>query len=220
MKTIHWVILPALAMLLYSCDCSNKVKGRVGLTEAQKQLIPYKKGDIVKFTDQKGQTIDFNVTEQKTSWSLYDIYEGVMCTDYIHFEEKHATLTSTFDNQYIWIWLRKETSYEDINGNFDGRLRWDNSCFLEIRGSLPQWNNKQFVFYIKADTAGNFTRDVRDSIKINNHIYLNVVEENSQAEVAIGQKIPLHLFYNKDYGIIQIKVNNRNYLTLNPPTNI
>ena len=63
MKSRIFIAFTVLLVLTASCA---KELSRCLFTEAQKEVIPYKKGQTISFTDGAGQIVDFTVTEIKT----------------------------------------------------------------------------------------------------------------------------------------------------------
>ena len=62
-KKIFFLILSAIL----ASSCSNEI-GRCDLTDAQMQIIPYEKGQVISFIDSTGLTVDFTVIENELSW--------------------------------------------------------------------------------------------------------------------------------------------------------
>lgn len=215
MKAIHSVILVTLVVLISSC-CHEKKEGSVKLTEVQKQWIPYKKGDTVNFSGQGGKTVNCKVTEDKQTWSHVDIFTESMCTDYFLFENRSIVLASVSDDLKITLRMSLNHDCEDENGNYDGFSRWDGSCSIRIGMNMVYRYGKDYLYcsLLHLDKDGFVSSDkIHESLEINNQIYHNVIETNQT--IGNDQKSPVQLFYNKDYGILQIKVDNQNFLMLN-----
>lgn len=213
MKTIHSIILLiVLSVLATSCDiCRSRVVARVKFTEEQKQWVPYKKGAVIKFTDNNGQPIDFKVTENKKDWFEQDMEFESRCADYVLFEKRHTVLESSANDFKITFWMNLNTKF---SVNWD-RL-WDGSCSIYVNMNLiPQWKNYlDFELYATKEgviSSGKF----HESLEINNHVYQDVIEISKTIEGTYNRQVPVQLFYAKDYGILQIKVDNENVLMLN-----
>jgi len=176
-KILIILILPAV---LASC---GKEITRYDLTEAQKQIIPYEKGQVISFIDSGGQTIDLTVRENKTEWAFIN--------DYLMYRSKLVSLKS--ESSILSISL--EINSED-------RCFGKDHCSFKI-GIYGEY------FDLIVDTKGNFfinsSMAFHDSLQINGKVYSDVVEKNE------GSK---QLFYNKTYGILQVKGNGANILTL------
>lgn len=212
MKRIHWIILLAWAVLLSSCNiCRSRVVARVKFTEEQKQWVPYKKGAVIKFTDNNGQPIDFKVTENKKDWFEQDMEFESRCTDYVLFEKRHTVLESSANDFKITFWMNLNTKF---SVNWD-RL-WDGSCSIYVNMNLiPQWKN-YLDFELYATKEGVISLgEFHESLEINNHVYQDVIEISKTIEDTYNRQVPVQLFYAKDYGILQIKVDNENVLMLN-----
>lgn len=218
MKTLHLTLSLIFVMFITSCECLHRERVRVGFTQVQKQFFPpYKKDTIYSFIDDHGQTIDFHATKEKW-WTQEVLEEGVMCSDYVSFEDEHIGLKS--DSDEIHLWLRVNRSETNENGNFDGILRWDGSCKIQISTYIifPHWKS-YLSSEINIDKEGvilpNTYTFLHESMEIDGHIYQNVIETRETVkDTTDTSQIPTQIFYNKDYGLIQIIVDGRNYLML------
>lgn len=222
MKTIHWIIPIILSMLLSSCTeehdlCRQREEGKIKFNEAQRQLVPYKKNAVVNFIDKNGKPVDFKVTENKRDWEHWYIFNEESCTDYFLAEEKYTVLSSISDDAEITLLMRfHESQWNAETDQYDGFLRWNGSCGLHIGMDLDYSGKKHYVtFNSSINQNGDISSEnFQESLEINNHIYHNVFERKENLSVD-NRQIPVQLFYNKAYGILQIKVNNGNYLMLN-----
>lgn len=161
---------------------------RVPLMEYQKQMIPYKKGQKVCFTDAQGDTILFTTTDITTDW---DWDETAVIKFWI---ERYKVKLQSESGEQINLYMKSiEVDYGD-----------DCEIVISIKNS---YFNLPFdctgKFYPRANYDGQWR--VYDSLSINDRIYYDVVEENHKN----GQ-----LYYNKIYGILQLKQNGKDILTL------
>jgi len=187
-KILIILILPAV---LASC---RKEVGRYDLTEAQKQIIPYEKGQVISFINSEGKTDNVTVTENKLYWDEEIIDSGGFIDNCVmFFKTKKVTLKSEEGNLVIYLKLianGKDVSPGYVNCSF----------LIDIRPI------GYFDLSNAFDTEGNFLiGGIHDSLEINGKIYYNVIEKT---------QVPIQFFYNKTYGILQIKRNGENYLTL------
>ena len=220
MKTIRYLIPVFFALLVSSC-CRSREEGRSRFTEEQNRLIPYQKGTIVSFIDHNGEVVSFKTSERKTWWGgSMDLFsEG--CSDYIRFETGKAVLSSTYDDSKIELWMNLNADRGADGFFYDGELRWDGSCSIHIGMNLIYSDCTTYLdFNLQADKDGAFfTDDPSVSFfeyhEINNYGYYDVIEKNQTATNPYGGQIPVRLFYNKDYGILQIDVAEKNFLMLN-----
>ena len=190
MKTKQIIILTLLAILVSSC-CWGVRDTYVALTEAQKQLIPYEKGQVISFINWNGQIADITVTENKVEWSPRMRDGSAFCSTYYKYEIKTVV------------------------------LKWEASNFFEIRlvlfGPLNFHINigygSQSRFSLPFDTEGvpfaTNSVSLLDSIEINGKVYYDIVVQKRT------NGTPWQLFYNTTYGILQIKMDGRNFLMLN-----
>jgi len=202
MKTKILIIL-ALLTVLTSCD---KKIGRCDLTEAQKQVIPYELGQTVSFIDDAGKTVDFTVTENELRWCQFTI-DGRLGDSYVEYREKHAVLKSESNNLVIDLRIAaigglSEKKNEVLTG-------YVNSWFWITINSYGRFQlivDPEGVF----SNAGSSPLYFHDSFEINEKVYFDVIEKNTYDDT----NAPLQIFYNKTYGILQVKKEGENILML------
>ena len=189
-KILIVLILPAI---LASCD--DKIS-RCNLTEAQKQLIPYEKEQVISFIDSAGLTVDLTVTESQVWWTSKERFGGAFYDSYITNEAKSVILESESNNLEVRLTICN-SGYSECS-NYSSL-----SISIDTNSINSSW------FRLNFDTEGNFSTDsyssIHDSLEINGKVYYNVVEINKGSE---------QLFYNKTYGILQVRKDGENFLTL------
>lgn len=185
------------------CSCSRELK-RCNLTEAQKELIPYEKGQTISFLDKSGQTVNLTVIKSELGWEQ-DRQGSGFKVDYISCRYISVKLESEPNNFDISLYLK---AGDCLSGN--------DYCSLEI-WIPPSPHQGYFVF--SSDLEGNLSHNqyFHDSIKINNKVYYDVVEcEFLRIYWSIDEpEISMQLYYNKMYGILQIIRDVENFLTIN-----
>ena len=200
MKRLHIPLFAIIAVIAASCYPSVE---RVPLMAYQKQMIPYQKGQKVCFTDAKGDTSLFTTTDITTEWN-WD--ETALVKIWLQIYK--VTLQSESDEQISLRMGAYSYDYFVLNDYY-------NRIYLRLKG---------FHFCLPFDCAGKFhthatdeyTWDddpmslnnkwhVYDSLSINDRMYYDVVEENNKN----GQ-----LYYNKTYGVLQLRQNGKDILTL------
>jgi len=217
MKIKFLITLTLLVVSVSSCDaCEEKELGRCDLTEPQKQLIPYEKGQVYSFIDSRGLSIDLTVIRSEQTWLREDIDGGNMCTDYIMFRNKGVILKSEPNNIEISLGISAGGCFSE---NAVGRLGID----------IGIYNNRRCGYNLYSDAEGNFLTDnsfyvteIHKSVEINGNVYFDVVEQKyTLADEGISKpyRIFLQLFYNKTYGILQINRDGENFLTIKPKEN-
>ena len=205
MKTKKIILLVLFAVLATSCG--GKEIMRCDFTEAEKQLIPYKKGQVYSFIDGAGQTINVPVIRTETRWpESRDETEH----DYYTFRSDIIELNSEQDNL-------------NIHFRFDA-----NDCFLgrgynEIVFSVVHLD-KTCVFTLRSNAEGILVGDTykrieintsfRESVEINGKVYYDVIEQNFVTNAGVSSQ----LFYNKTYGILRVSRDGETFLTINPKT--
>jgi len=188
MKAKILIILTLLAIFTFSC---NKDEYCI-LTEAQKQIIPYKEGEVISFIDKAGVTVDLTVTKSQEKW-IKERIDAAFGNSYYIIEQKSVILESESNNLRVCLTL------ESIDGH-----KPPNPCafLIEI--------NNEVRFLMISNAKGDFRKTdnsitLHERMKINNTVYYDVVEKNENS---------MQLFYNKAYGILQINNANENFLTL------
>jgi hypothetical protein len=137
------IILSLFAILMQSCFNRDRYHR---LTEVDKQMIPYKLGQVVTFIDSLGQSIVLTVTHDKiTSGPLDEAFHEL-------YERRTVILESEIDNYRIYLDVTKYMNQVDIYINQ-----------FDFHGS--QNYNKEGDFY------GQY---FYDNMEINNKIYYNV----------------------------------------------
>ncbi len=200
MKTKKMIALILLSVLALSCQ-QKEIYNE--LTEAQKQLIPYELGRVVSFIDNiTEQVISFTVIRDTTIFWFDDCDYSRNC---VINEKRLVKLLSELDNSAISLSLdanRNRLQIHTFHRYFD--LDYDANAQFE---TVEQDSYKQYL---------------RDSIEINNNMYYDVVDcisESGGSYNENGETIPantaMQLFYNKSYGILQIKREGKNVLTIN-----
>ena len=190
MRAINLIILALLAALASSCK--GKEIGRCGLTEAEKQLIPYELKQVVSFIDGEGQTIELTVISNETKWNKEK--EDGFGDDYVSFEIKSVILRSEPNN----LEIKLENIYPEVcNSKYY-------TLYIRIR------INDGWGFTLKSNSEGIFQHTAYSSLEINGKVYHDVVELKVDANYPYRQ-----LYYSKTYGILQINRDGENFLTLN-----
>lgn len=196
-------ILIILILPVVLASCTEEIR-RCDLTKAQKQLIPYEKGLVISFIDSVGLTVDLTVTESQVSWTPKERYGGFIDV-YVTKEVKLVILKSESNDLEVRLTICNSGGSECSNYS---------SLSIDI--------NKGWEFSLKSNTKGGIQPDrsvsFYESIKINDKVYYDVVEQKCDYNFfdnAGGQyQIPMQLFYNKTYGILQFKKEGENILTL------
>lgn len=211
MKTIILIFLTLLVILVSSCNSCGKELGRYDVTEAHKQLIPYKDGQSISCIGSAGQSIDITVTKSDFSWFRHDIDEDY-CGDYIMFKVAGVHLKSEPNDIQIGLAIGASDYFY---GNYDGLL----NVTIKPDNVYTRWQH----FFLYSDAEGNFIPDTstsfHKSIEINGKVYYDVVEQNrvlADEGISKPYRILLQLFYNKTYGILQINRDGENFLTIAP----
>ena len=179
MKKICLALLMGLCVLLSSC---NKVD-RYYLKGVDKEMIPYQLGDTVCFFDDNGSPITLAVTNIEDVWDVEDDAKSEIWRQirYVQLQQKRGDLGLTFQ---IW-----GLSYNGVNNRP-----------LTIRAT-PALISTTMLY----DLSRNFKRiKVYDTLLIGNQEYYDVAEQRELYKNDTQQ-----LLYNKAYGVLQMKSNDK-----------
>jgi len=199
MKPNILIILTLLAGLVSSCVGKDK---RCVFSEEQKKVIQYEKGKVISFIDETGLPVDAVVI--KSEIFLSKEREGGFFGKNIILNHKKATLTiEAFDLDIELGFNCNECPYSESYG-----------CSLMI----SEQKYRSWSFGFELDAKGNFlinnSTAFHNSLEINGKVYYDVVEGNRLLQTLDKPDINWQLFYNKEYGILQIKIDGKDYLTI------
>ena len=208
------IILLAFIAILSAPSKGEEMKKYLNFTEAQKQLIPYENGQVMRFMDSVGQAVDITVNKSEQPWFRGD-FEGEDNGEYAKYRWKSATLKSGSDNFEIDMFINPK--YDHLSEDYSGWF----SIAIKPRDADIWWH----FFY--SDKEGNLTSDhpfyiiaTHKNLEINGKVYYDVVEQKYAGAVFYDggghSDVDYRLFYNKTYGILQIKRDDKNILTLVP----
>lgn len=183
MKPLRWILLLWCALVsLSGCDPLH-TDYRYFLTETEAKMIPYEIGNTIHFVDGSGKASILEVKEDVTTW------------------RKHEDEFSTF----IWECREVRLLSEHSDLSFD----LDIESFRLYDGSHVYVAMKPIGIDFRAYYDSKWLCGAYDSLKINNHIYYNVVVTENREHTS-------QLYYNIDYGILQVTLNEKSIFTLIP----
>ena len=196
MKSKILIILILNAVLASSCIWSEHHYDQ--LTEAQKQAIPYKLGQVISFIDSLGITFDATVTKDTTYWSCVE------------------------DFYYKGYIQNKVVRLKSDSVNFDVELYAYGICRCYETFGISIVINGSSFFDLCFDTKGRFyptngyySQNIYSNLEINNIFYYDVAESiNYYDENNIKCKFN-SIFYNKTYGILKIEDKDKVLFTIN-----
>lgn len=162
------------------------------LTNTVKQLVPYQLGATERFTDENGKTLTLTVESIEDDWWCISEHPPVITE--LYFQYRNIKLQS--ENGSSGIDLTIENWHQDID--------------LTFRPSRK-------TVTIGFDASGNlFSRlgdsiTVYDSIRIGGQMYYDVVKtQKIHYDYYSGYQLdPLQCYYNKPYGVLQVKENDK-----------
>lgn len=189
-----YILIVICAVLFASC---GKSMDYYYLTDAIKAVVPYQLGDSERFINGNGDVVTLTVKSIEDEW--YCETEGAFVEWGACFQYRDVRLLSEDGRDGISLWI--------------GEWDWPYEHQPKIRLTFYPFN-KQVT--IQFDLSGNFaeTRDsikIYDSILIGGQMYYDVVRtQNLLYDYYLGDYLdPLQCYYNKPYGVLQIKENEK-----------
>jgi hypothetical protein len=202
MKGSILIVITLLIVTTFPC-CTREV-GRYDLTEAQKNIIPYKKGQVISFIDSTCHSVELIVTSDELGRHSSDAggEEGGAFADYVSLMSKSVELKNKTHNLDVYLYLTTVEGGE---------------CMLRI--DTPH----DTFFYLRFDREGNLKINYSDSfyesLKVKDKVYYHVIEQNGYViydrRYYDRDSSFIQLLYNKEYGILQVSIDDKNLLTLN-----
>ncbi|NQX80466.1 MAG: hypothetical protein HRT66_00510 [Flavobacteriaceae bacterium] len=199
-------------ILVSSCCIKESVEievERYELSEKELELIPYSDSQQISFIHSEGYVFDFNVEGnivEQGRYYLSDHYSYCNDVEYVSYEYKRVEIKSNYPNLNIEFSVGGDENiydYQDflqinINGYYYAYLPYDGSINLicnEEEGAI-----------------------CHDSIIINGKKYNSVLEK--PFKVFPGTELPVilrpkYILYNKQQGLIQIKMSNDETYSIN-----
>ena len=210
------ILLWALLAIFTSSSCKGEELYRNELTDAVKQVIPYKSGQTVSFINNEGQPLDLFVTKDELGWNKYREGGGAK-VDYISYQRKTIELETKSKDFKIYVQLFANSHYSNET-NTNGELR------IETYVQWKHYLQSKIGFYADYDAEGKMlsksNKIIHESIEINKKIFHDVIELSGTYDGFDGGggqfASSTQLFYNKTYGILQINIGKENFLTLIP----
>ncbi|MCL2073819.1 MAG: hypothetical protein FWH18_07860 [Marinilabiliaceae bacterium] len=194
MKLKISVILALFAVFatLNSCRCNIHY---LELSKTQQQMIPYELGQTINFVDSVGKKFDVVVISDTTYWENPIVYH-YNCEIYREYRE--VTLRSDSENLEIALTIYGEAKEIDN---------------LSLIISIAQSDIVIKYFTLGYDKKGRFrnyesyfgSQNLYERFEINSHVYCEVLENQFSFYV---------IYFNKTYGILQIKIKDEIIFTI------
>lgn len=176
------IFVMMVALIATSCNIAVE---RHPLMAYQKNMIPYKKGQKVRFTNEKGDTVLFTTKDVITEW-----VEDEMAIIKVWEERLKVNLQSE-SGDMISVDMYYPVDYEYYNDPSFSVIVMDLhfSLLFDCKG-LFYTTNQQYVY---------------DSLSFNDKTYYDIV---------LNDHGSTKLYYNKAYGVLQVIQDGKNLLTL------
>jgi hypothetical protein len=198
-----FIFLIILSAFPTCCNDDPVETEKISLSENEIQLIPYSLNQSVNFKHSNGFTFNFIVQQDTYSWKSHSYCDECCGGEYTSYQEKFVTLVSEYPE-------------------FNISLSLNSLQYFEIERKFMDIKINRYSTDLKYDGNSNFTCDnviCHDEIVVNGKTYFNVLESelennyntNNSAITLYPQKI----LYNKEFGIIQIKISNNETYSLN-----
>lgn len=184
------------------CNDAAVETEKISLSESEVQLIPYSLNQSINFQHSNGFTFNFVVTQDNYNWNSDNYCDECCGGEYTSYQERFVSLESEYPEFNISLSLNS-LQYFEIEGKFmDVKINRYNS-------NLEYDDNSKFI-------CENVI--CHNEIVINGKSYFNVIEsglENNYDDDSSINLYPQKLLYNKNFGIIQIKMSNNETYSLN-----
>jgi hypothetical protein len=207
MKTKIIILLTLLAVLATSCLKFE----RYVLTNVENQMIPYELGQVIGFIDSLGQPFAVTVAEDFILWWARDGRE-----DLEDIEGRRVFLQSELGDFDIVLGI--DGNYGNTNDKINIIVRPFNSISGFIYGfHFTLSFNKEGQFFTNTE-YNDYKQYFYDSLEINNKIYYDVVDQivyDCQTYYKYKEQLPVRLYYNKTYGILQFEDKDKVLFTIN-----
>ena len=147
MKTLKWIVWVSCMMLvLPGCDYPNQ--SREFLTETDKRMLPYKKGENIHFLNENGILSTLEVSEDKMVWK-----EDWGAITHLIWECREVCLSLKQDDLQFNAKVESGNTYHQFS---NVRVQTSSGC----------------DFRVNYDLLGLL--DTHDSLEINHHVYYDV----------------------------------------------
>lgn len=185
-------ILPIVMVIVLVCICiscrSLRKADYYHVTNLDRGMVPYQKGDTVRFFNERGESVTLVAATETSWWDHFD--------EFIYEEYRKIKLVSDSGNYALSLTLQ--------GYNYGAEHR-----YLTF-GFSPPISVTQVLY----DFDGNFiTWDpfctAYDSVLIGDHVYYNVAKGVLNAENGTSQS-----YYNKTHGVLQMISDGKNVFTL------
>ncbi len=194
-----------LVLLSAFPTCCNDIPvetGKVPLSESEIGLIPYSLGQTITFQHSNGFGFDFLVTKDEYEWNPDNYCDECCGGEYTSYQRRTVSLNSEYPGFNISLSINSFQYTDTEEKSIDVRIN-------------------RYSTYLKYDNTsklicGNVV--CHDEISINNTIYHNVMESTLENVYGTNSSIDLYpqkIFYNTDFGIIQVKMSNNETYSLN-----
>lgn len=192
MKTIRWIILISLAVLAFACKPQFNPP-QYYLEQADRQMIPYAVGDLVRFVNANNDAENFTTIQDTVWWSFYE--EGVSR------ETQRVTLQS--ENSAYKFFVTIEGSGTNRNTLIVGLS--DGHPFLVV----------SFCYDKTTEEFRNIATSLYDSLLVGKYVYYKVaMAKTSDYNPEEQQEHVRIVYYNKSHGILQLKDDGKTIFTL------
>ena len=206
MRVINLIILILLAILFSSCIKDKYTSFK--LTKEDKLMIPYELGQTVNFIDSLGQSFALTVIEDTIKWwserESYALYD-----EYLTWNERTVRLQSEHNDFEISLSVFANGIHH--HGGHESNYIYIKTTDSSVSFALAYDKKWRFLTY---NPDWWHSQYFHNSLIINNQIYYDVVEDNGYDRVKSIYDTSTQVFYNKAYGILQIR-DGVNILTIN-----
>lgn len=185
------ILIPVITLVFICLSCKPPYKeDYCHVTSLDREMIPYQKGDTVRFINGRGELVTLVAVEDTRWWEHYEhLYE-----EYLRVELKSDT-DSCYLSLTVQGWNQGQYHMREL---FFGMNEAGAEVLYNSEGNFVTWDGPYGGPYM-----------VYDSVVIENHIYYNVAMGTLYAEGG-----PCLGYYNKTHGVLQMISGEKTVFTL------
>lgn len=204
---VFYALIVSLA--LSSCCNEDPVEtARYELKDQELVMIPYQQGESIPFKHSNGLEFNFYVAESKVEWMEYHEFCEWFCCPSYYFS--YQTKTAQLESEYPRLSIRLSV----------GGTQYGDYSPMQLAVNL----NYSHLAAIQYDSTYQFVADtiyraiIHESILVNNAVFEDVIEKYFDYYGSVPDStilMPKSILYNKQVGLIQIKMTNDESYTIN-----
>jgi len=191
-----------------SCCDDPKILGKYALADTTLNVVPYKKGQEIKFKHSNGYEFKFTVSDRVSTWRKSNDDEvGFHSCDYYLYEDNVTSLSSSYPKLEIKFSLTAQDTTDHYIKPLSITIGKNNQTMIDYHRwqLLPSGYFNRILFY--------------DTLRVNQKLYRKVFQSevwNYYTDIDTANLVTIKsILYNKEFGLLQIKMSNQETYTIN-----